>query len=105
MIGFELKCNGSITKGAVERGVTTVFLFQQNEVIYLNFRGLDADLQQHISWLESIVKENDNIFIKVVNIEKPSKVIKARAENKETTENTINEYNKLKRYLEKEGIL
>lgn len=105
MIGFELNHNGRITKGTVEKGVTTIFLSQHNGVVHLAFRGLDADLQQHLIWLESTAEENDNIFIKVVNIEKPSKVIKVMPENKGTVEDKINEYNMLKCYLEKEGLL
>lgn len=105
MTGFELKHNGQITKGAVENGVTSISLFQHKEVIHLAFGGLDVDLKQHLTWLESIVEERDDISIKVVNIDESSSIIKVIPENKGMLEDKIDEYNRLKRYLEKEGIL
>lgn len=105
MTGFELKHNGQITKGSVENGVISISLFQQKGVVHLAFGGLDANLKQHVTWLESIAGENDEISIKVIDIEESSTIIKVIPENEETLEDKIDEYNRLKRYLEKEGIL
>lgn len=105
MTGFELKHNGQITTGAVVNGVTSISLFQHKGVIHLAFGGLDTDLKQHLTWLESIAGESDDISVKVVNVEEPSAVIQVIPENEGMPEDKIDEYNRLKCYLEKEGIL
>ncbi len=105
MLGFELKHNGQTTKGAVENGVVSISLLQHEGVIHLSLGGLDADLQQHLVWLESIAGESDDISIKVVNIEEPSAAIQVIPQKEETLEDKIEEYKRLERYLQKEGIL
>lgn len=105
MIGFELKHNGQTTKGTVENGVTSISLLQREGVVHLRFGGLDADLQQHFIWLESVAGESDDISIKVVNIEESSAIVRVIPKREETLEDKIDEYNRLERYLKKEGIL
>lgn len=105
MEGFELKHNRQITKGSVENGVISISLFQQEGTVHLRFGGLDVNLKQHLTWFESTVEEGDDISIKAVNIEASSPIIKVIPEKEETLEDKIDEYNRLKRYLEKEGII
>lgn len=105
MTGFELKHNGQTTKGAVKNGVMSISLFQHKGSAHLAFGGFDSDLKQHLNWFESVARESGDISIKVVNVEEASAAIRVIPEKEETLEDKIDEYNRLKRYLEKEGIL
>lgn len=105
MTGFELKYNDKITTASLEDGVVSVFLSKENETIHLNFLGLDNKINQHVTWFESIVNENDEIKIKIVEVNQVAKIIKSESHKVDSLENKLIEYKGMKNYLEKEGLI
>lgn len=105
MKGFELIYNDQIVTASIESGVTSVFLSKIEDSIRLNFQGLDNNTNQHITWFESTVNENDKIKIKVVNVNQVAKIIKSEPNKRNSLENKLIEYKGMKSYLEKEGLI
>lgn len=97
MKGFELKYNDRTVVASVENGVTSIILSK-----HLHFGGLDTDANQHINWFESIVNNGDEIRVKVVDVKESSEIIQIRSR---VPKDKLDEYNRLKKYLEKEGII
>lgn len=105
MKGFELIYNDQKVKASIESGIVSIFLSSIDNAIRLDFRGLDNNSNQHLTWFESAVKDGDKITINVVEVNHVTKVIKFKPSKKNSLENKLIEYRGLKKYLEKEGLI
>lgn len=106
MKGFELKYNDEIITASIKSGVTSIFIGKVDDTIHLAFRGLDNKINQHVTWFESIVNENDEIRIKVVDVYQVAEVIKSEPNKRNSSfESKLIEYRSVKKYLEKEGLI
>ena len=105
MIGLELKLNDQTVVASIENGVTSIFLSKIDDVIRLDFRGTDNHKNQHVTWSESCVNEDDQIKIKVVTVDKVTDVLYSYVEEVDSWHNKLIEYNAIKEYLEKEGLI
>lgn len=105
MNGFELKYNNQVITASIENGVTSIFIDKIDGGVRLVFRGLDSHIKKHLTWFESRVIENDKITIKVVKANQVAEAIKSEASKMNSLKDKLNEYNGIKNYLEKEGLI
>jgi|AGTN01.1.fsa_nt_gi hypothetical protein len=106
MVGFELKYNDQTITASIEDGVTTICLSKTKDShIQLNFSGLNNPISQHITWVGTDLQKGDEIKIKVMDVTKVTDIIKSEPVSHNSLQDKLIEYQGMKKYLEKEGLI
>lgn len=97
MKGFKLQHNDKIVTSSIKKGVTIISI----DDLCVSFGGLDTEIDSHVRWYISELKEGDNIIIDIVEGVASADVISSTPAKRDE----LKEFYSLKKYLQGEGLI